>query len=141
MPDSEIPLDCEDWQITFRIYAGHPQLATDLAQHLQRLKQYLQSEPNSVPDAVAAIDRAINALYEHTPFEKLGRDLFRRMVEGHLTVQQERMIRDFGGELTPITPKASETERVETPERPEKHKSRKTSVKRGKTKGKEIVKK
>jgi hypothetical protein len=101
MPNSEIPLDCEDWQITFRVYDGHPQLAIDLAQHLQILKQYLQSEPNSVPEAVKAIDRAINALYEHTPFEKLGRDLFRRMVEGQLSVQEEKMIRDLGVELTP----------------------------------------
>ena len=101
MPDTEIPLDCEDWSIVFQVYRNHPQLAIDMAQHLQILKQYLQSEPNSVREAVAAIDRAIDALYEHTQFAKLGRDLFRRMVEGHLTVQEEKMIRDLGGDVAP----------------------------------------
>src|SRR5688572_18491399 len=129
MSDSEIPLDCEDWSIVFQAYRDRPHLAIDLAQHLRILKQYLQSEPNSLPEAVAAIDRAINALYEHTPFAKLGRDLFRRMVEGHLTVQEEKMIRDLGGELTPITPKASETERLETFERPRKTKAKEVAQK------------
>ncbi len=104
MPNTEIPLDCEDWSIVFQVYRDHPQLAIDLAQHLQILKQYLQSEPNNVRQAVAAIDRAVNALYEHTQFQKLGRDLFRRMVEGQLSVQEEKMIR----ELTPVAPKPSE---------------------------------
>jgi hypothetical protein len=129
MSDSEIPLDCEDWSIVFQAYRDRPQLAIDLAQHFQILKQYLQSEPNSVPDAVAAIDRAINALYRHTPFEKLGRDLFRRMVEGELSIEQERMMRDLGVDLTPVT-KTSETERVEPRQQTAKKKRRKTSVNR-----------
>jgi hypothetical protein len=107
MSDSELPLDCEDWSIVFQAYRDRPQLAIDLAQHLTILKQHLRSEPSRVPDAIGAIDRAINALYEHTAFEKLGRDLFRRMVEGQLSVQQEEMIRDLGVELTPVPPQAS----------------------------------
>lgn len=50
MPNSEIPLDCEDWSIVFQVYRDHPQLSIDMAQHLRILKQYLQSEPNSLPE-------------------------------------------------------------------------------------------
>jgi hypothetical protein len=107
MSDSEIPLDCGDWSIVFQAYRDHSHLAIDLAQHLTTLKHYVQSEPNGVSATVAVIDRAVNALYEHTPFEKLGRDLFRRMVEGQLTVQEEKIIRDLGADLTPVVPKAS----------------------------------
>ena len=101
MANSEIPLDCEDWQVTFRIYDGHPQLAIILAQHFCKLKEYLRSEPANIPEAVAAVDRAVASLYRHTKFEKLGRDRFGLTIVGRLTREQEQLIDDLGAGLIP----------------------------------------
>jgi len=96
MPDNpntdfvNAPLDAEDWEIVFAVYEGRHKLALILAQHLTALKEViLQDKPEA---AMAALDRAIAALFPHTGFSKVGRDLFRAAVEGRLTPEQEMMI-------------------------------------------------
>ena len=39
------PLDAEDWQIVFQVYAEYPILAFILAQHLNGVKTLIQSGP------------------------------------------------------------------------------------------------
>ena len=69
MPDNdpmvEPPLDALDWQIAFEVYEGHPGSALTLAHHLMVIKSYLQSESKNIPEALAAIDRAVDSLFEH----------------------------------------------------------------------------
>ena len=92
--DSESPpLDCEDWQIAFQPYVKHPFLALALAQHLTALQDYVESEPAK---AVTAINRAVNALYEHSEFRSVGLLLFRATVQGRLPVEQENLIHQLG---------------------------------------------
>ena len=100
MPDNEPiiepPLDAEDWQIAFAVYAGNPTCVLVLAHHFISLRSFLVSEPNNVPEAVAAIDRAVDSLYEHSDFRSVGHELFRAAVEGRLTVEQEDMLHQLG---------------------------------------------
>ena len=87
------PLDCEDWQIAFAPYLNHPFLALALAQHLSLLQDFVQSDAGK---ATAAINRAVEALYEHSEFRAVALELFRATVQGRLTVEVEKLVHQLG---------------------------------------------
>ena len=87
------PLDCEDWQIAFAAYVKHPFLALALAQHLSALQDIVQSDTGK---ATAAINRAVDALYEHSEFRSVSLELFRATVQGRLTTDRENLIHQLG---------------------------------------------
>jgi len=87
------PLDCEDWQIAFQPYVKHPFLALALAQHLTALQDYVQSD---VAEATAAINRAVDSLYEHSEFRSVSLELFRATVQGRMTVEVENLMNQLG---------------------------------------------
>ena len=95
--NAEAPLDAEDWEIAFAVYQGRQKLALMLAQHLTALKEYILE--SNLDEAMAAIERAINALYPHTGFSQVGHDLFRAAIDGRLTTAQEAMIAQLHAEL------------------------------------------
>src|SRR5688500_5727685 len=91
--DSESPpLDAEDWDVAFAPFADQPYAALNLAYHLARLKQLLNGKVSDIPDAIAAIDRAIDRLYEHSEFRNVGHKLFHQAVDGALTAKTEKTI-------------------------------------------------
>lgn len=86
-PNTEnAPLDAEDWEIAFTAYAQYPILALTLAQHLSALQDYIQREPLK---ATAAINRAVESLYEHSEFRSVSLELFRATVQGHLSIESK----------------------------------------------------
>jgi hypothetical protein len=87
------PLDCEDWQIAFKPYVKHPFLALALAQHLSALQDQVQSDAGK---ATAAINRAVDALYEHSEFRSVSLELFRATVHGRLAVELENLVHQLG---------------------------------------------
>ena len=87
------PLDCEDWQIVFEPYAQFPILALVLAQHLTALQDLAQSD---TAKATAAINRAVDQLYEHSQFRAVSLELFRASVQGRLPVDVENVINALG---------------------------------------------
>lgn len=97
MPDNPITenarLDAEDWQIAFEPYAQYPILALVLAQHLTALKDYVQRDAEK---ATAAINRALDELYEHTQFRSVSLQLFRATVQGRLPADVENVINALG---------------------------------------------
>ena len=95
-PETESPLDAEDWEIAFEVYEGQPLSALTLAYHLTTLKSYLQNETKNIPEALAAIDRAVDSLYQHSDFRRVSHQLFRITIEGALTVEQEKLINQLG---------------------------------------------
>jgi hypothetical protein len=44
-------------------------------------------------DAIAGLDLAVEALYPHTDFYKMGRTFFQRTIEGNLQPEQEEKLR------------------------------------------------
>ena len=90
------PLDAEDWDIVFAPFADHPYAALNLAYHLARLKQLLNGKLSDIPEAIAAIDRAIDRLYEHSEFRDVSYRLFCQAVEGALTAKTEKTIHGLG---------------------------------------------
>lgn len=59
---SDMMLDSEHWKIVLKLYAGHPVSALTLAYQLIAIKQSLQRGPKGIPDAIAGLDLAIEAL-------------------------------------------------------------------------------
>jgi hypothetical protein len=87
------PLDCEDWRIAFEPYAQFPLLALALAQHLTALQDLAQSDAG---EATAAINRAVDALYEHSDFRSVSLELFRATVQGRIPADVENLISQLG---------------------------------------------
>ena len=87
------PLDCEDWQIAFQPYVKYPLLALALAQHLTALQDYVQSDSEK---ATAAINRAVDSLYQHSDFRSVSLELFRAAVQGRMTAETENLIGQLG---------------------------------------------
>ncbi|HKR13529.1 MAG TPA: hypothetical protein VJT15_15800 [Pyrinomonadaceae bacterium] len=92
----ENPLDADDWDVAFEPFADHPYAALNLAYHLATLKQLLSGKIADIPEAIAAIDRAIDRLYEHSEFRNAGHSLFRQTVEGALTAKAEKVVHKLG---------------------------------------------
>ena len=49
-----------------------------------------------MPDAIAGLDLAIESLYPHTEFHKMGHQLYRRALEGTIMLKQEELVRKLG---------------------------------------------
>lgn len=97
MPDNrntaDASLDAEDWQIVFEPYAQFPILALVLAQHLTALQDLAQSDTEK---AHAAINRAVDELYEHSQFRSVSLELFRATAQGRLPADVESVINTLG---------------------------------------------
>lgn len=89
-------LDAEEWKIALEIYKGHPVNALNLSFQLLAIKQSLECGSKGIPDAIEGLELAIEILYPHTNFHKLGQKLFRRKLEGVLTTKQEELISQLG---------------------------------------------
>ena len=88
--------DAEEWKIALEVYKGHPANALSLSFQLIAIKQSLERGSKGISDAVEGLELAIETLYPHTNFHKLGQKLFRRKIEGVLTTKQEELIRQLG---------------------------------------------
>jgi len=91
-----VMLDPEIWKIVFEVYARHPTSAFSLAFQLIAVKQTLQRGSKGIPDAITALDMAIEALFPHTDFYKIGHKFYLRTIEGRLKPQQEEKLRQLG---------------------------------------------
>jgi hypothetical protein len=52
-------LDPENWKIVFEVYKAHPTPALTLAYQLVAIKQSLERGNKGIPDAIKALDLAI----------------------------------------------------------------------------------
>jgi len=92
-------LDAEQWEIVLKVYAGHPVAALTLAYQLIEIKQSLQGGKKGVPDAITALDLAIEGLYPHTDFYKMGHKFYHRTIKGNLNPEHEDRLRKLGVKL------------------------------------------
>jgi len=92
-------LDPEDWKIVFEVYKEYPILALGLAQQLTAIRQSLESGRRGIPDAVEALNLAIDGLFEHTDFNKVIGKLYRQRRDGVIKPKQEQKLRELGVKL------------------------------------------
>jgi len=85
-------LDPRDWKAILEVYAREPTLALALAYQFIALKQSLQQGPKGIAEAIAGINQAIEQLYLHTDFNKMGRRLFYLTIEQTITSKQDDLL-------------------------------------------------
>lgn len=73
---------------------GQPLAALQLAFHLTEMKRLINTL--QMHEALAAIDRAVDSLYEHSEFRSTSRELFSTAIEGKLTTDNEELLRQLG---------------------------------------------
>lgn len=89
----------EQWKLVLEVYAGHPVTALTLAYQLIELKQSLERGTKGIPEAISGLDLAIEALYLHTDFHKMGRKFYRRTIAGNLKLKHQEKLRELGVKL------------------------------------------
>lgn len=89
-------LEAENWAIALELYKGNPIPALLLARQLNAIKQCLQQGRKGIPDAIGGLDMAIEGLYSHTDFHKMGRKFYHLTIEGTLKPKQEEKLRKLG---------------------------------------------
>jgi hypothetical protein len=90
------PLDIEDWEITFEPYGEDSGAALTLGFNLMVLKAYLALEPVQIDEAIAGLDRALEAIYPYTQFHRVSYRLVRNLVEGKMSVEHEDALKKLG---------------------------------------------
>lgn len=90
------PPDTEDWELALGPYEGDPDAALQLGYNLMVLKHYLAVEPLRIHDAIVGLDRGFEALFLYTRFREVSYVLFRRLAEGKLTVEEEKVLKLLG---------------------------------------------
>ena len=93
-------IEAENWTIAVKHYEGHPIPALLLAHQLMAIRQSLQRGCEGIPEAVAGLDLAIESLYLHTNFHKIGKGLYYCTIEGTITPDEEEKLRELGEAIT-----------------------------------------
>ena len=96
---SDMMLDAEQWKLILEIYAGHPVAALTLAYQLIEIKQSLKRGQKGIPNAIAGLDLAVEALFPHSDFYKVAHHFYQRTIEGGLKPEQEEKLRQLGIKL------------------------------------------
>jgi hypothetical protein len=92
----EAMLEAENWKVALELYEKHPIPALLLAHQLMAIKQCLERGRKGIPDAIAGLDLAIDALFPHTDFHKVSLKLYLRRLEGTIKHDQEEKLRQLG---------------------------------------------
>jgi hypothetical protein len=99
-PENEdLPLDMEDWEIAFEPYEENPGAALRLGFHLMILKSYLAVNPIKIQAAIEGLDNALAVLFPYTEIHEFSFDLFVKVINGTLTVDEEQLLKSLGLEL------------------------------------------
>ncbi|HJP90441.1 MAG TPA: hypothetical protein VJ875_00705 [Pyrinomonadaceae bacterium] len=89
-------LEAENWKLALKLYGGRPIPALLLAHQLMAIKQSLQLGRKGIPDAIAGLDLAIDALFPHTDFYKVSHRFYLRKLQGNIKPEQEQKLRQLG---------------------------------------------
>ncbi|HJP93494.1 MAG TPA: hypothetical protein VJ875_16160 [Pyrinomonadaceae bacterium] len=130
-------LEPKDWTAIFEVFAKEPTLALGLAFQLTALKQSVQNGPEGILDALTGLDQAIEHLYPHTDFDRMGRCLYHLTIESTISGKQEDLITALKASLQWKRKRIIKTNRISKPkpqislvksvERPKVGKKRKVS--------------
>jgi hypothetical protein len=92
-------LEAENWKIAVKVYAGDPVSALLLAYQLTAIKQAIQRGRKGIPEAIEGLDMALESLFPHTDFHRMGHKFYYRTIEGALSPKHEAKLRELGVEL------------------------------------------
>ena len=90
-------LDFDDWEIALRPYEGNPEAALMLSVNFAILQSHIT--PDLIKEATEELDRALEVLFLRTKFPDVSYSMFRRLVQGTLSVEEQEMLKSLGIEL------------------------------------------
>ena len=91
-----LALDAEDWEIAFEPYQGNHSAAITLGFNLMILKGYLAVEPLNIEAVIEGLEQAMAELFPFTQFHEVSYLLFRRLAEGKLSRDEEKILEALG---------------------------------------------
>lgn len=81
-----------------KVYKGNPNSALALACQLIAIKQSLERGRKGIPEAIKGVELAIETLFPHTEFHRMGHKFYHRTLEGKIKPkQQEKQKRKLSG--------------------------------------------
>ena len=100
-PNTEKPtrhelVDLEDWTLAFETYEDRPYEALQLGFNLAKLRIELDSLLIKSLPVIDALDTAMKVLFHYTDFHDASYELFIRLTEGKLTLDEEQMLNALG---------------------------------------------
>jgi hypothetical protein len=60
------------------------------------LKSYLAIEPLKIQQAIEGLECAMEVLFKHTQFHEVAYGLFRKLMKGELTLEEEETLKALG---------------------------------------------
>ena len=100
-PNTEKPtqyklVDLEDWALALEPYEDRSYEALQLGFNLAKLRIGLDSLLIKSQPVIDALDVAMGVLFHYTDFHDASFDLFIRLTEGKLTLDEEQMLNALG---------------------------------------------
>lgn len=89
-------VDLEDWALSFEAYRERPYNALQLGFNLAALRIELDGMLIKSQSVINALDDAMGVLFHYTDFHDASYDLFIKLTEGKLTLDEEQMLNALG---------------------------------------------
>ena len=86
----------EEWVLAFEPYEGRSYEALSLGFNLAALRVELDGMLIKSQPVIDALDLAMETLFPYTEFHDASVDLFIRLTEGKLTLDEEQMLKALG---------------------------------------------
>ena len=90
------PLDTEGWELALEPYKGNPSAALSLGFNLYVVISYIAVEPLKIQEAIDGLDRGLKVLFPFSEFHEVSHELWRKVIEGRITVEEEQTLRSLG---------------------------------------------
>ena len=92
----EFDMDREDWEQAFESLEKNSYPVLKLGFNFAIMRQYLDRQLIKPRPIMEAFDEAMTVLFALTEFHDMGFNLFLKFSEGHLTIEEEQMLRALG---------------------------------------------
>jgi hypothetical protein len=94
-----MPLEAENLNIALKLLRETSDYCITAGASTDGNKAMSRTWKKGIPDAIVGLDLAIDALYRHTDFYKVGHKLFLRKLQGILKHEQTEKLHQLGVKL------------------------------------------
>lgn len=91
------PLVARDqWELAFEPFKADPYAALKLGYHFATMRKYFDERLIKPRAVIEAFDLAREVLFPYTDFQKASFDMFIKLTEGELTLEEEEILKTQG---------------------------------------------
>ena len=89
----------DQWELAFEPLKADPYAALKLGVHFATMRKYFDEQLIKPRAIIEAFDLAREVLFPYTDFQKASFDLFIKLTEGELTIEEEEILKAQGIEF------------------------------------------